>query len=87
MKKILFTSVIIMTSFVLFSFAGKQQQFTYNVLENSSTVLATEVSSFQEHEDHHNTSDKQVFFKRIRYWDAFSGTADINEMENVLNRN
>jgi len=73
---------------MLFSFIGKSsQQANYKIVEETLSEIEVEAASFQEHEDNHYTSDKQVFFKRIRYWDAFIASSNIGQIEDILSRN
>lgn len=87
MKRILSTCAVVMLSFVLFSFIGTPQEANYEMIHETIPAIEVETSSFTEWEDNHYTSDKQVFFKRIRYWDEFSGSASLDQMAEVLSRN
>ena len=87
MKRILSTCTIIVLSLVLFSFAGKSQKANYVIVEEVTIAIEVEAASFTEWEDNHYTSDKQVFFKRIRYWDEFNSSASLDQIQEILSRN
>ena len=89
MKKIILASTLIGASLILQSFSNNrttEEIIDFTELNETNMELTAQLGSFEEYVDNHHTSDKQVFFKRIRYWDVFQKSFDLNRIECVLNR-
>ena len=90
MKKIILASTLIGASLILQSFSNHRttkEMIDFTELNETNMELIAQSGSFEEYVDNHHTSDKQVFFKRIRYWDVFQESFELHKIERVLNRN
>lgn len=88
MKKIIFSTFLLFGGLSLVAFSPSSQDATYlNITNKESKKLSTEIGSFTQSETSHETADKTVWNKRHKTWTDFSQSGDLQNIEDIINRN
>jgi hypothetical protein len=88
MKKIISLSLVLCFGFSLFAFSPsptKTKNYS-DITDSQESFNLKEVASFQEAEESATTADKGTWSKRYRVWTDFAKSADLNEIENAINK-